>query len=712
MLELDKELNLILKISSDSANQTEVQKATKLLEHEAEELKKLGALQEVNSKRHAELLRQENALKSESIRLDKEAAALRSKAGADRAAGNIGAAAKGNAVASTLEAKSTEYKSRLGEVRKEISSALDWTNKLDAAEKKRLDSGVRAADRLAAAKARATKREQEEERRTSRTIESEMKKREKAQQKLVSSAFQAMNGVTSLAKSAALAYASVMNTDDKTVKQWMQWFTAIESVAQALGGIHSGYKAITATFKALQTLKKADIAINAALAVSEKAVCKAKDCGDSGGGGGIADKVKDGLWDKVKGYGKGLLANRYVRLGSRLALPAAVITAVTAASAAGYAGAADAFLGDGSRTAGALTSFAGMVGETFGEGSSGSLFEPYEKSYFSAKRASAIQQQQQAYKQIVSRNLNSPESIESRAGQVREGWDYLSSGVGRFASQYSDSALGNRQRLRAQRAVIGGAVLGAQELMTQGSRLSSQVGGREAGHKLMAQAYEQEARVIEEVINLKKQEQQVAMDAAREQLDFSRSLKGVFSAVSDSLRESRNAMTKGILTSSRGTSRRGFSALAKLEQDPEYELTYKEAEAMEATGLANTEKRRAAVEAARKREAIRRSPEAAAMYGAEAVAQVGLGMMGLGVAQAAPRAVADVKVAQDIVVKLERSQADELDNLIKAVQPKFEELLKKRNEELAKAVIAAVEDAARKAVLDPEAVQREIEANL
>lgn len=693
MLELDKKLNLILNLTEGPDSRSTADKVNDSLNEMYKTVEKVVQ----GSKREQEILKELNREEERRNRLLERRAQLTSR----------------GLSTSTLDSEGARSVAKTRSLGAELTNVRGQraTDKAQLQEQRRgWEANTKAYER-------------EEERRAQSAIRA-MKKQEKERDKFIRSAKGALDGLLSLAESAALAYASMMNIDDSNVKKWLQWFAAIKSVGQGISGVYQLYKSINQVVQFLTTLRKADTAATIANTVAvalntkaEQANCAAKAA--CSGGGWAADIAKKGAWQKVKDIGGKALG------GLR---GAGGWMARAATASAPFLAAAGTFIGAAEGTSRLINLAQGGGGREGIFGAVGSTWNARTSAQESERKALDLARRTILRNQMVRSQVNSPDYIYSQAQAQRENRNFLADSMGRYASMYSDSGYGAEQRVRAQKAAAGAAALNAQELMTRGSSLAATPGGREKGHQMLAASYEEEMRSIEEVIKLKKEEQQIVMDAAKKQadsarqlLEFSRALKNVYSDIGGQFSAAKGEMTQGILSSSRGESRRGFAAAEKLAKDEKYQLTYREAQALEATGLANTEERKRAIQAARQREAMRRNPEAARMYGSEAGVQVGLGMMGLGVATAAPQVTAKDKtletnfnVKQEIVVKLERSQASEIDELMKTMQPKFEELLKKRNQELLNALAAAMEESIRKEIdsMDSSQVQQQLEAQL
>jgi hypothetical protein len=576
--------------------------------------------------------------------------------------------------AKAAQARAEADKKAAGESRTAWSNAEN--DKRDELKKTATATG-RVYDRMVAENERALKRQQKEEEAHTRAVDREIQKRGKLQQKLTSSVISGLSGITSLAKSAALAYAAAMETDEDTVKEWMQWFAAIESVSQALSGINGVYNSIHKTMDTLHKLKRADLALNVLLASSERSLCAAKACGSAPAPKGILGRVGAGLGKAWRGV-------------------------ATAGRAAGT------FL---SGTAGAVLSGVAIgfgAGEVFNYASSGETLTNAVGGAWNA-RTERNRSQQAVDRMLLERDASeafyrkSIFSAESRAEAASRESGWITEKSDRL-TQIGSNYKNKKEQLRLAEDSIQASRESAYKLYTSGESIGTDPAARERGFKLMAQAREEEMRQIDMLIDKQRLKGQIEMDAAKKNIEIHKTRMEIaqtesdfFNALAKSAKKEREEVVSGLLGSKPGEARRGLAARARLEKDPSTELTYREAIAIEKAGLATNKQTKEAVSAAKARRAEEKfgSAPGGDLIGRLAAEQASL-EEAAGVSSVDAALVrADVKVAQDIVIKLEKNQEKEMDALIKSLEPKLKMLLDDRNRLIREAVDAAAKAAVR-----------------
>jgi hypothetical protein len=685
---VDKELNLIIKLAEASSNGSEFGRLHANLEKVKTEMRDIGQLQEANNARGKELLRQEAALEQERIRLikvradaEKRAAEASENKRAFSGFSNVSEkfgreAASEHSKASAATAELEKLEGRLKDVRSELSGFNDETNKLDDSLKKTAETGVRTYEKINNAIEKSA-----------REVERHTTAKNKAYQKFFGSLMTGFQSLTSLAKSAALAYAAAMDTDDATVKKWMQWFAAIESVSQALHGIHGVYKSITGALEALKKVKTATIGINAALAISEAAVCKAQSCGPSvPGGGSGGGPAGGGWWGRAKG-----MAGRAARwAGSAMRGIGTFATGTGGLLVAGIAGGIAA--GEAFNYATSGETLTGAVGEAWSARSS---------EQASRRRAEEMERRRPLENDVTRILYN--EQINSRT-TVGERFARDASNLTGTADAVAGMGWRSKKnQLAAMEGQAAASTRASHFLRGSADSMEHIEGGREQAAQLRQKAAEEEIQNIQRIIDMQRLQQQIKMDAARQDLDILKTRQQMaqqesefFKALVEDAKREKKAVTDAVLGSKPGEVRRGFAARQKAEGGGE--LNYREAMALEQSGLATNEALRKAVEEAKEREAMRRT---SGMPGAKDTwdrinkdisdAQFGSDLYGT----EARELKADVKIAQNIVVSLENKADKEIDELIKTLEPALRSLLDERNKQVEVAIKEAIENASR-----------------
>ena len=657
MLELDKKLNLILNLTEGPDSRSTADKVNDSLNEMYKTVEKVVQ----GSKREREILKELNKEEERRNRLLERRAELVRK----------------GASTSTLDADGARSIAKTRSLGTELANVRGQR----ASDKSQLQEQRRGWE------ANTKAYEREEERRAQSAIRA-MKKQEKERDKFVRSAKGALDGLLSLAESAALAYASMMNIDDNNVKKWLQWFAAIKSVGQGISGVYQLYKSINQAVQFLTSLRKADTvatAVNTAAVLlntkAEAANCAArKACrdGDGGGGGGGS------LWDKVKGWGKS--AWGYAKKGGGWA----------AAAGRGAWGAA-------TSATGSLIGAVGWgiaAGEVFNYARTGETLTGAIGSTWSARtaaqkgtrdneiRASRLEIQRRE----IARERNSP---QFRLQEAMLGVDARTSQNEALGGIYgtSSSLRGLRRSARSTEAQIFDTNAAAQMAKDYAESPNARAVEADQARK---KAVELEIQSINKVLELKKQQQEIemriaqdALKGARAVLDISKNFEDGFKAIADAEKSSRESMVSGALGASRGDVKRGLDALEKVESGGE--LSYREASSLKRSGLATTEASRDAIARAEAERVGKKDPRLAARIRQSQQLEEQARDEQAGAKAERQAAQASVDVKQDVLVKLQLEQEKSYDALIEQVAPKLAELVKKRDEIIAAALVSAME---------------------
>lgn len=677
---MDKELSLILKLVDSPSNASEASRLLENLEKQKTSLRDVNQMLEANALRRQELLRKEAVLVEEATRLEKEAArarreseTLRSPEFRNSAFGQTSskAAARADDRAADLEKKVSELRASLGGVREEISNISDEYAELDDTQAKVLNNGVRAYEKLRSEMDKAT-----------REVERHTLAKGKAYQKLFQHIAGGFQSTVSLAKSAALAYASAMDTDDETVKKWLQWFAAIESVSQAITGVYGTYRALRGIMEALNMLRVKDIALAQAQAKAEALVCAAKQCGV--GGGDVptgAGKGAGGLWGRAKS-----MAGRVGGAIGRFAMSAG--GQLLGAAAAGIA------LGEVYNYASSGETLTGAIGGAWSARSS---------EQASRRRAEEMERlrplRNQVQESLYNAEYNSRENVAGRLTRSAESGSEAANSIAGMG--WTSTA----NRIRVTQAQYDASEQAARRLRSGAESMETMEGGREQAAEMRKRAAEQELQAVQQLIELKRLQQQLDMEAAQRDVNAAKTRQQMaeaesefYKAIVDDVKREREQVTGRMAGAKGGEIRRGFSAREKAEAGGD--LTYREAMAMKSMGLDTNEKLRQAVQSAMEREVVRKGgPQAAEYYERlrqeQEAAQQGSDLYGA----EARGAKADVKIAQSIVVELKKEQDNELEALMESLEPSLRKLLAERNEQLEKAIEEGIRNGVLQTVL-------------
>lgn len=667
MLELDKKLNLILNLTEGPDSKSTSQAVNEQIGKMHSTLEKMVQL----GKKNNELLKEEEATRQRISRLSFQHQQA-------QASGNLRQMSSISSALDSARSNLYDVRSQRADVKSQKSSA-----------QQQLQEQRNAYEKLKALDDRETARREKEEERRARSAIRAMKKQEKERDKFVRSAKGALDGLLSLAESAALAYASMMNIDDNNVKKWLQWFAAIKSVGQGISGVYQLYKSINQAVQFLTSLRKADTIATAAntVAVSlntkaEAANCAARRaCEGAGGGEGGGS-----LLDKAKGWGKA--AWGYAKKGGGWAATAARGAWGAATSATGSLIGA---VGWGI-AAGEVFNYA-RTGETL-TGAIGSTWSARTAAQKGTRdneiRASRLEIQRRE----IARERNSP---QFRLQEAMLGVDARTSQNEALGGIYgtSSSLRGLRRSARSTEAQIFDTNAAAQMAKDYAESPNTRAVEADQARK---KAVELEIQSINKVLELKKQQQEIemrtaqdALKGARAVLDISKNFEDGFKAIADAEKAAREAEASGVLGAKRGDVKRGLDILDKIKANPDAPITYRESQVLQRSGLNLTESEREYVAYAQEQRAGQIDPRLAARmkrsYNTEDAARREQGLEGAN----AITAKANVEVKQDVLVKLQLEQEKSYDALIEQVAPKLAELVKKRDEIIAAALVSAME---------------------
>lgn len=673
---MDKRLNLILNLTEGPDSRTTAEKVNDSLQEMYKTVDKIVQ----GSKREQEILKEQSAELQRQNELWRKRAELAKQGKSTSAIDAAGAQSV---------AKSRALGTELGNIRGQR-----------AADKSQLQEQRRAWDNQTKAF------EREEEKRAQSAIRA-MKKQEKERDKFIRSAKGALDGLLSLAESAALAYASMMNIDESNVKKWLQWMGAIKSVGAGLKGIYDVYKSVHTVIKMLQAARVAETAATTAATLATKANtaaevenCAAKSaCGGGGGGGGVP--AKGGMLSKMKGWGGKLLGG-----AGRLA--------------AGYGGL---FLGTAAAAYGAIEGISYLTtGKTF----TGELIKDWSSSN---KSASDLKFQQEAQVRVGNRKRGYDLELDlGTSERRRENRGYALDAREKLTSSYSESG---EIRRRHPTGALAGQSLTEQninrrieeaarsegELRSKGGTLASNATEerRAAGYKLIAEAEEQLIKKLELEVEKKKAAQETEMRAQEKQLKeaekyYSASEEWLDKATkkADELRSKFDSMAGGLMGMSRGQAQRAIQAREKMSKGEDF--TWKEAELARQAGLVNTPEMEAKYRDAQMRELERTGRSKPGDYvhrtheemkkaeGDEKKAKLEVSL-----------ALEDLVIEQAITVELKAEQEQQLDAMIDKIRPQLEEALKRRDE----AIVEAFKNERWKAMIEEEVakLRQELEAN-
>lgn len=676
MRELDKRLNLILNLTEGPDSRSTAEKVNDSLNEMYKTVERVVG----SSKREQEILRELNKEEERRNRLLERRAELVKKGASTSAVDADGA----RSVAKT----------------RALGTELANTRGQRAADKAQLQEQRKAWE------ANTKAHEKEEERRAQNAIRA-MKKQEKERDKFIRAAKGSLDGLLSLAESAALAYASMMNIDESNVKKWLQWMGAIKSVGAGLKGIYDIYKSVHSVIRMIQAARVAETAATTAATVATKVNtaaelenCAAKSCGLGGGGGkggGMLGGLK-GLGGKIKGFGGA--AGRAIGQVATKSLPVLAGIATFAAAAEGTSRLINIAQGGGGRE-GIFGATAGMV-QAWGS---------------SNATADQLKNQQELSKRI--KNRKSGYDMEMDLGVAERRRENRLYGVEQregFAGLYATES----KRTSAARVVEmeRSKALGQNEaeLRSKGSSYANAATEekRAEGYKMLAQAEEALIQKLKSEIQIKKDSLDAEMRAQEKQLAnaqkyYDKSEKWLDKATkkSDELNSKFDKMASGLLGMSRSKGQRALDVRERMASGDE-NVTYREMELARQAGLVNTPEMEERARQVEERELRRRG------YSGEYIEKA---MEDRKAAEAEKKeakmevlmAMEDLNIEQAITVDLKSDHEEQINALVDKLRPQLEEALKRRDE----AIVKAFENDRWKAMIEEEInkLKQELEAN-